>query len=586
MYVPYKKLIPVSVSIPRFFILRHNFTTITPALTRTVLNEMTARQTPKSKQSAKWRSKAMSTQKFRKAVAENTNAHSGPATPSVRQMTTGSPAPLTVPASADEQKFSDLGKDGLVHPTLLRTITEDLKFEHMTPVQAATIRPILAERCDILAQAKTGTGKTVAFLLPALQTLVNRDTAPGSAISLLVITPTRELALQIATEAKALLQRLRQYRICVAIGGTNKDTEERHILQGCDILIATPGRLYDHIGGTSSRVVGKLQQVDTLVLDEADRLLDMGFLPSLKQIVECLPNRAVKPRQGMLFSATVPSYVQKVSGLVLSKGYKYISTIQEGEINTHERVPQQLITTPDFSDMAAALLGALRQEQSEIGAETFKVIVFAPTAGLVNFYAEVLEQFPDMPPILYLHSKMSQNKRTNVTEQFRKAQCGILIATDVIARGMDFPAVTNVFQVGIPADKESYVHRLGRTARAGAEGRGTFIISAHETWFPKWELKEITFNKQPADLTAQNDIKRIAEKMESQGKTYQAWLGFYKSYVKRMGWNNGRLVAEANKFAFEGLGAAEVPSLEKSVVGKMGLRGVEGLSVIPNRPRV
>ncbi|KAI0405593.1 ATP-dependent RNA helicase MSS116 [Xylaria palmicola] len=591
-YVSWRKTVPVSFPISRLFILRQH-----SALTRNFEVEMTARDSAKSKQrqSSRWRGTGKPTQKSRKLHTETAHAHNESANEpgnessspsSVAQVIKGSSAPLTIPLSSDQPKFIDLMEGRLVHPTLLRTITEDLKFEHMTPVQAATLRPILTDRSDILAQAKTGTGKTVAFLLPALQNLVNRtDVRPGSAVSLLVITPTRELALQIATEAKALLQRLPQYKVCIAIGGTNKDVEERRILKGCDILIGTPGRLYDHLGGDESPVVEKLQQLDTLVLDEADRLLDMGFLPSLKQIVGCLPNRAVKPRQGMLFSATVPEYVSKVSGLVLSKEHKYISTIQKGDTNTHERVPQQLITVPEFSDVAAALLGALRQELREVGAETFKAIVFAPTAAQVNFYTEVFQQFPDLPPILALHARMTQSKRTNVTEQYRQARSGIMIATDVIARGMDFPAVTNVFQVGIPSDKESYVHRLGRTARAGAEGRGSFIISAHETWFSKWELKDIDFNERPADLSAQDDIQRIAVQMDSQGKTYQAWLGFYKSYVKRMGWDNVRLVAEANKYALQGLGAAEVPSLEKTIIGKMGLRGVRGLTVIKNRPR-
>lgn len=585
MYVPYKKLVPVSFSIPRLFIRQHNFTTITPALTRNFLDEMTAKQNAKSKQSAKWRSRGGPAHRFSNQATRQAVVHDGPSYSSVEPMEIDSSDPSTVPASADQQRFSDLGEGGLIHSTLLRTLTEDLKFEHMTPVQAATIRPILTDNSDILAQAKTGTGKTVAFLLPALQKLINRKVQPGSAVSLLVITPTRELALQIATEAQSLLKRLPQYRVCTAIGGTKKDAEERQILKRCDILVGTPGRLYDHLGGEDSTIVGRLQQLDTLVLDEADRLLDMGFLNSLKQIVACLPDRAVKPRQGMCFSATVPEYVQKVSGLVLSKDYKYISTIQKGEVNTHDRVPQQLIVAPDFSDMAAALLGALRQEQREVGADKFKAIIFAPTAGLVNFYAEVLEQFRDLPPILFLHARMTQSKRTKVTEQYRRAKKGIMIATDVIARGMDFPAVTNVLQVGIPSDKESYVHRLGRTARAGAEGRGTFIITAHESWFSKWELKGIEFNEHPADLAARNEIRAITEKMESQGKTYQAWLGFYKSYLKRMGWDDIRLVAEANKFALEGLGATEIPSLEKSTVGKMGLKGVKGLVVVPNRPR-
>ncbi|KAI1114060.1 ATP-dependent RNA helicase MSS116 [Nemania sp. NC0429] len=597
MYVPYKKLIQVSSissassSISRFFIRQHNFTTITPTLTRNLpilsdLNEMTTRRDAKTKQPAKWRNRGGSAQKLSTQATRHTNPHNDPDSPSVGQTLTGSSVPSTIPeVSSETQKFSDLSQGGLVHPTLLRTITEDLKFEHMSPVQAATIRPILTEHVDILAQAKTGTGKTVAFLLPAIQKLVSRNIKPGSAVSLLVITPTRELAMQISIEARALLQRLPQYRVCTAIGGTNKDAEETRILKGCDVLIATPGRLIDHLGTDSSLVVESLQQLDTLVLDEADRLLDMGFYDSLRRIVGYLPNRAVKPRQGMLFSATVPEYVQKVSGLVLSKEYKYISTIQKGDINTHEHVPQHLITVPDFSDMAAALVGALRQERSEVGAQTFKTIVFAPTAGLVDFYAEVLQQLPDMPSVLYLHSRMTQSKRTRVTEQYRQAQSGILIATDIIARGMDFPAVTNVFQVGIPSDKESYVHRLGRTARAGAEGKGTFIVTAHETWFPKSLLKDIAFNEGPADLTAANDIKRVAQQMDSHRKIYQAWLGYYKAYMKPMRWDAVTLVAQANKFALEGLCAPEVPGLEKSVIGKMGLKGVKGLTAIPNAPR-
>ncbi|KAI0189864.1 ATP-dependent RNA helicase MSS116 [Astrocystis sublimbata] len=576
----HRTVIPVLFPIPRLSILRHSST-----LTRSLLADMSARHAPKSKQSGKWRSRGPPARALGQHAPNHTLAHNESSNPAPAQDPVVVAAPSTDPPSSAEEKFSDLSHGGLVHPTLLRTIAEDLKFEHMTPVQAATLRPILTDRSDILAQAKTGTGKTVAFLLPALQRLVTRQVQPGSAVSLLVVTPTRELALQIAAEANALLQRLPQYKVCIAIGGTNKDTEERRILKGCDILIGTPGRLFDHLGGDESPITPKLQQLDTLVLDEADRLLDMGFLPSLKQIVGCLPNRAVKPRQGMLFSATVPEYVQKVSGLVLSKEYKYISTIQKGDTNTHERVPQQLIVVPEFSDVAAALLGAVRQELSEVGAETFKAIVFAPTAAHVNFYAELLEQFPSMPPILFLHSRMSQSKRTGVTEKYRKARNGIMIATDVIARGMDFPAVTNVFQVGIPSDKESYVHRLGRTARAGAEGRGSFIISSHESWFPKWELKGITFNEYPADLTARDDVKRLTVQMENQTKTYQAWLGYYKSYLKRMGWDNVRLVAEANKYALQGLGAAEVPGLEKNIVGKMGLRGVQGLNVIQNRPR-
>lgn len=394
--------------------------------------------------------------------------------------------------------------------------------------------------------------------------------------------------MQIADEARALLQRLKQYRVCIAIGGTNKKTEEQRIMKGCDLLIGTPGRLYDHLTTEDSSVVDMLQNLDTLVLDEADRLLDMGFLDSLKKIVRCLPDKATSKRQGMLFSATVPEHVKKVAQLVLSKDYKSISTIAEGELNTHERVPQQLIVVPTFSDMAAGLLGALRQELALVGPNAFKVIVFAPAARLVDFYTEVLQNSPGLPPVVSLHARMTQNRRSKITEDFRQAHSCILVATDVIARGMDFPSVTNIFQAGIPSDKESYIHRLGRTARAGAEGRGTFIITSHETQYSKWTLKNIIFQETPhPDLSAREDILRIAARMdpELQAKAYQGWMGFYKAFLKPLGWDNARLVHEANEFALEGLGAPEVPTLQRSTVGKMGLKGTKGLVIGPDAPK-
>lgn len=493
--------------------------------------------------------------------------------------------PLTVAIPQDTPRFVDLAKDNLVHPIILQTITEDLKFDHMMPVQAATLHDLLALRSDCLAQAKTGTGKTIAFLLPAIQTLLNRNRRPGQTISLLVISPTRELAMQIAKEATALLQRLPNYKVCIAIGGTNKDTEEKNILRGCDILIATPGRLYDHL--SDERIRDAFRSLDTLVLDEADRLLDMGFMNALKDIVQCLPDKTATNRQGMLFSATIAPHVEKVAHLVLSPNYKFISTIPEGELNTHERVPQHLITVPTFSDMAAALVGCLRSEIALVTLPLFKAIIFTPTAAQADYYASILAAFDGLPPISVLHSRNTQSKRTKVTNAFRDATSGILVATDVVARGMDFPLVTNVVQVGIPADKESYIHRLGRTARAGAEGRGTFIVAQDETFFPQWTLKDIAFEPAPADLSSKQQVRDIAERLgeDMQGKTYRAWLGYYKAHLKALKWDSERLVQEGNRFAFDGLGAPEVPSITKSTVGKMGLKGTKGLVVVPDPPR-
>lgn len=399
-------------------------------------------------------------------------------------------------ARVDTRRFADL--QGLVDPIILKTITEDLKFDEMMPVQAASLEDLLSKRLDCLVQAKTGTGKTLAFLIPAIQTMINKRTR---GISLLVITPTRELAQQIAKEAEALLQRLPKFKICVAIGGTNKDKEQRAIFSGCDILIATPGRLIDHL--SEEGIVDRFASLNTLVLDEADRLLDMGFMPSLQQIVRALPDKSTTDRQGMLFSATIAEHVQKVAHLILTKNYKFISTIPEGEVNTHERVPQMLVEVPEFTDVAPALLQALHQECQANGKGSFKAIIFAPTAAVADWYNSIIEQFKaTLPSCSVLHSRVSQSKRTKLTADFKNAQSAILVATDVIARGMDFPDVSHVFQAGVPADRESYIHRLGRTARAGKEGRGIFIIASAESFFPRYWLKDISFQPMSVDYTS------------------------------------------------------------------------------------
>jgi ATP-dependent RNA helicase MSS116 len=482
---------------------------------------------------------------------------------------------MRIPSVPLETELSSRSFDSApISPILMRTILDKLKFDKMTPVQAATLDDLL-QRQDCLVQAKTGTGKTLAFLIPAIEAMQRQ---PVRGISLLVITPTRELAQQIAKEASALLQDLPRYRIGIAIGGTNKDKEQRVIRGGCDILIATPGRLIDHLD--EEDVVDRFQQLQTLVLDEADRLLDMGFMPSLQQIVRALPDKQKTGRQGMLFSATIADHVQKVAGLVLSPGYKFISTIPEGESNTHERVPQMLVTVPQFSDVAPALIAALHHECTD---DTFKAIVFAPTAAMADWYGAIVARFKSLPEVSVLHSRISQSKRTNITNAFRGCKSGILVATDVIARGIDFPDVSDVFQVGIPASREDYIHRLGRTARAGKEGRGILIIAEAEKFFPRYTLKDIAFQPMPVDATQyRREVDQQAQSIGGFEKPYQAWLGYYKGSMRGMQWDSAELVRQANTFAIEALCAPEVPALQRKVIGKMGLKGVPGLNIRPN----
>lgn len=484
-------------------------------------------------------------------------------------------------ATEDTPRFADLGKEQIINPTLLDTITQDLKFDHMMPVQAATLHELLQNKIDCLAQARTGTGKTIAFLLPAIQNMMNSRRGNRAGISTLILTPTRELAIQIQKEAEALLQRFPQYKVAIAIGGTNKTSEFRKIAEGCDILVATPGRLIDHMNESS--FLNQFRAVQTLVLDEADRMLDMGFLPSIKQIINNLPQKAAVPRQSMLFSATFDKQIQDVSRQFLNEDYKFISTIPKGEANTHERVPQFFVEVPEMSDLAPALLATIRAEQAE-NPTIFKAIVFAPTAALADFYGHVLENSSELPKVSVLHSRKSQSTRTRLTEDFKKATNAIVVATDVISRGMDFPNVSHVIQTGMPSDKESYIHRIGRTARAEADGRGVLILTRHEKWFLN-QMRDVQFQVLPTPISySRADIQAQILTLENPGKVYQAWLGYYKTSTKPMNWTPAQLVQQANTFAREGLGCPEVPGILRKTVGMMGLKGVPGLNIVSQLP--
>lgn len=524
----------------------------------------------------------------------NAPAQSTPAGSS-SSFSTSAPCPAVaspaVNADSTADRFEELARFKL-NRDLLDTVLVDMKMSTMTPVQAETL-PHTLTGSDVLAQAKTGTGKTIAFLLPAIQKLiadVNRTANPRSSrpISLLVISPTRELATQIADEAKRLLQRFPNHnQVQIAVGGTNPRSGLSRVLNGCDILVATPGRLLDYLGQPDGALRRKLQGLQTLVLDEADRLMDMGFIADIKKVVSYLPDQASTGRTGMLFSATINDRVKQFAGLVLSNQYKFVSTIPAGEAQTHEHVPQRLIAVPTFADLAPALVGALRHEIAAAGKDSFKTIIFAPTAAQVDFYAEVLARFSELPKVVSLHARISQGKRTATTEQFRTTKSGILVATDVVARGLDFPGVTNVFQVGLPSEKEAYIHRLGRTARAGAEGRGTLVLASSEPEFARKTLSMIKFVDTTPEMEAQADVQSIVKSIspEKQAKTYRAWIGYYKTHIKLLGWTPTELVRQANAYARDGLGAAGVPTVETRFVGKTGLKGVPGLNIVKTAPR-
>lgn len=508
-------------------------------------------------------------------------------------------APVT--NAAEDTMFSSLTQYG-IDERLLKSVTQARGLSVMTPVQAQTL-PITLDRIDVLAQAKTGTGKTLAFLLPAIQRLLTtRPIQPGvpragagaapRTPSLLVISPTRELANQIAKEAEELLQGMylgtkipSKYKVQVAIGGTNANQGVKNLSKGCDILVATPGRMNDYLQDPNIKLL--MQGVQTVVLDEADRLLDMGFIKDVRQIVQALGPKESQQRQGMLFSATMDRKIHDVADFVLSANYKTVNCIPEGEAKTHERVSQRSIVVEEFADLVPAASGALAKDRAAQGTKPFKAIVFVPTTVHADLFAGFLNGMAwdaKFPTVNSIHSRLSQGRRTRLAEEFKNSSSGILVATDVIARGLHFPGVTHIYQAGLPDDKASYIHRLGRTARAGAEGEGTLLLTRAEAVFANKELSEVDFIDTPASLTTKSPrVKEVMLKVDEEvrQKVYRSLMGYYKGKLSVLGWKANMLVAKMNEFALKGLYLPEIPSFEAKTIGKMGLKGVEGIRIAP-----
>ncbi len=346
-------------------------------------------------------------------------------------------------------KFADLG---LSEAAL--SAVERLGYENPTPVQEQSI-PLIMEGRDLIAAASTGTGKTAAFLLPTLSTLPRlkgRNRAPR----VLVVSPTRELAQQIARTCMQISRKTGHF-VTTVFGGTPYGPQIKELRGGTDVLIATPGRLKDLM----SRGVVDLKSVETLVLDEADRMLDMGFLPDVTTIVDATP----ECRQTLLFSATIDQSIQKNLGSLLNDP-AIVEIARNGE--TAKTVEQFMM--PIKNHEKPELLQAVLNEK---GSE--RVIVFARTKNRTEDCAEALCDAGFRAESI--HSDKSQGQRRRALENFRRGKTSILVATDVLARGIDVPDVDHVINFDLPDMPEDYVHRIGRTGRAGEQGYAISFVT-------------------------------------------------------------------------------------------------------------
>lgn len=356
-----------------------------------------------------------------------------------------------------------------LHPKTRKAIVEDLGFDKMTEVQRVVLNS--NHNGDFLVRAKTGTGKTLAFMVAALEQVLSDPANIGAGVTpILVIAPTRELAMQIMVESQRLTKH-HNLVVQLAVGGTNRPSSIRSIMRQCNILVGTPGRLNDLIKN-EPEIRKKLQGLRVLIFDEADLLLEMGFKKEMEAITALLP----KERSSYMFSATLSDQVRQVAKKMLRYGYKDVDTVPKNEGESHNKIKQSFILAP-YKDHTYLLQDIIRKHKqtNPLG----KIIIFLPTAFAVLFTAELLGSLPGIE-VLQIHSKLTQVVRTKISDQFRKARASILVTTDVSARGVDYPGVTLVVQLGMPSSKDQYVHRIGRTGRAGNDGEAILLLSPYE----------------------------------------------------------------------------------------------------------
>jgi ATP-dependent RNA helicase RhlE len=352
--------------------------------------------------------------------------------------------------------FDQLG----LAPELLRAVAQQ-GYTEPTPVQRESIPHVLAGR-DLLAGAQTGTGKTAAFVLPILQRLnarTDRNANGRRPIRVLVLTPTRELALQVE-ESVRTYGKIRPVMSAAIYGGVGFDGQVRRLRQGPEIVVATPGRLLDHVG---QRTIN-LSQVEVLVLDEADRMLDMGFIPDIRKILALLPTQ----RQNLLFSATFSTEIRRLASDFL----KEPAFVQATAKNTAPELVKQVVIPVDRSRKRELLSQLVKSGR------IYQALVFTRTKHGADRLAQQLVL--DGITAVAIHGNKSQPQRVRALNEFKQNKVAILVATEVAARGLDIEALPHVVNYELPMVAADYVHRIGRTGRAGSDGDAISLVCVDE----------------------------------------------------------------------------------------------------------
>ncbi len=366
-------------------------------------------------------------------------------------------------------------KLGLSKP-ILKAIKEQ-GYSEPTPIQKQAI-PIILSKQDVLAGAQTGTGKTAGFTLPLLERLSEHAQSKGkSPVRALILTPTRELATQVHESVKEYGKYL-PYKSTVVFGGVGINPQIGNFRRGVDIVVATPGRLLDHIG----RQTINLSKVEFLVLDEADRMLDMGFIHDIKKILVLLP----KKRQNLLFSATFSDDIKKLADSLLNSP----KLIEVARRNTASELVEQLIHPVDKAKKRALLSHLIKKGKWK------QVLVFTRTKHGANKLSGQLEK--DGISSAAIHGNKSQGARTKALANFKAGSIEVLVATDIAARGIDIDQLPHVVNFELPNISEDYVHRIGRTGRAGSEGEAVSLVCVDELQYLK-DIEKLIKRKIPQE---------------------------------------------------------------------------------------
>ncbi|KAL2489660.1 DEAD-box ATP-dependent RNA helicase 51 [Forsythia ovata] len=428
----------------------------------------------------------------------------------------------------------------LSEPTM--NAIKDMGFQYMTEIQARAIPPLIGGE-DVLGAARTGSGKTLAFLIPAVELLYQISFKPRNGTGVIVLCPTRELAIQTHAVAKELLKYHSQ-TLGLIIGGSTRRAEAERIVKGVNLVVATPGRLLDHLKSTKGFIYKSLR---CLVIDEADRILEANFEDEMKQITKILP----KERQTALFSATQTKKVEDLARLSFQKTPVYID-VDDGRKRVTNEGLQQGYCVVSSAKRFILLYSFLKRNLSK------KVMVFFSSCNSVKFHSELLRYI--QIDCVDLHGKQKQQKRSSTFSDFCKVEKGILLCTDVAARGLDIRAVDWIVQYDPPDEPKEYIHRVGRTARGeGAKGNALLVLIPEELHFLRYlkaakvPVKEYEFDDKKL-ANVQSHLEKLVSNNyylnKSAKEAYRSYILAYNSHSMKDIFNVHRLDLQAVAASF------------------------------------